>query len=146
MEFTATVSRRSSRGAGGPPGEAEVLRLNPQRRSLILEATGWSQLFDGTLNLEVAQGIVEQLLFHQPLINEPGSSVTYPPPYQDIPRKRGGYLYYPAIVSRRKVTAPALIRRAINPLPTRVEAFSDRCLRDFLQVVDDDEVACRVGT
>lgn len=123
-----------------------MLRLNPQRRSLILEATGWGQLFDGTLNLEVAQGIVEQLLLQQPLISEPGSSVTYPHPYQDIPLKRGGYLYYPATVSRHEVTAPTLIRRAINPLPTRVEAFSDRYLRDFLQVGDDDEVACRVGT
>ena len=146
MEFTARVSARSSRGIGGPPGEAEVLRLNPQRQTIILQATGWSQLIQGTLNLEVVQGIVEQLLSHEPLINEPGSSATYPPPYQGIPLMRRGYLYYVATVSRRDVPAPTLIRRAINPLPGRVEAFSDRCLRDFLQLVDGDEVVCRVGT
>ena len=56
MEFNARVGARSSRGLGGPPGEAEVLRLNPQRQVIILQATGWTQLIQGTLNLEVAQG------------------------------------------------------------------------------------------
>jgi hypothetical protein len=65
----------------GSVREAEVLRLNPQRQSLNLKVTGWSQLIPGTLNLEVAEGIVEQLLLQEPLINEPGSSVTYPTPH-----------------------------------------------------------------
>jgi hypothetical protein len=145
MEFIARVSSRSSRGAGGPPGEAEVLRLNPNRQTMILDATGWSQLIPGTLNLEVAQELVEQLLLFEPLIKEPGTSITYPSPYQRIPLMRRGYLYYVATLSRLDVSAPTLLRRAINPLPGRVEAFSDRCLRDFLRVVDGDEVVCRVA-
>jgi hypothetical protein len=123
-----------------------VLRLNPQRQTMILDATGWSQLTPGTLNLEVLPEIVERLLSLEPLIREPGASVMYPPPYQALPLMRGGYLYFAATVSRRDVSAPALIRRAINPLRGRIEAFSDRCLRDFLHVVDDDEVDCRVTT
>lgn len=123
-----------------------MLSLNPQRQTMILDATGWSQLTPGTLNLEVLPEIVERLLSLEPLIREPGASVTYPPPYQSLPLMRGGYLYFAATVSGRDVSAPALIRRAINPLHGRIEAFSDRCLRDFLDVVDDDEVVCRVAT
>jgi hypothetical protein len=147
IEFTARVSARSSRGDGGPPGETEVLRLNPQRQTMILDATGWNQLTPGTLNLEVAKEIVDQLLSLEPLINEPGASVTYPLPYQGLPLKRGAYLYYAATVSRRDISAPALIRRAINPPPvSRVEAFSDRCLRDFLHVEDGDDLVCKAAT
>jgi hypothetical protein len=145
MEFMARVSSRSSRGAGGPPGEAEVLRLNPQRQTMILDATGWSQLIPGTLNLEVAPELVEQLLLFEPLIREPGTSINYPPPYHRIPLMRHGYLYYVATLSSLDISAPALLRRAVNPLPGRVEAFSDRCLRDFLRVVDGDEVVCRMA-
>jgi hypothetical protein len=146
MKFIARVSSRSSRGAAGPPGEAEILRLNPHRETMILDATGWSQLIPGTLNLEVAKKLVEQLLLFEPLIREPGTSISYTPPYQRIPLMRHGYLYYVATLSSLDVSAPTLLRRAINPLPGRVEAFSDRCLRDFLGVVDGDEVVCRMAT
>jgi hypothetical protein len=60
--FVGHVSYRSSKGRSGPPGEKAVLELNPQRRRAILKATGWGDLEPGTLNLAVAQKMVEELL------------------------------------------------------------------------------------
>ena len=146
MEFTAKVSSRSSHDPRGPPGEAEVLKRTPQRRLKILEVTGWTEVVPRTLDLEVAPGIVDQLLSLSPVIEEAAASVVYGPPYQDIPRKGGGYLYYAATISRSGISAPTLIRRPVElQLPQRVEAFSDRYLHDFLRVDDGDKVFCRMG-
>ncbi len=146
FKFSAIVSSRSTKAAAsGPPGEKEILRLNPQRGATIRHATGWSQLVEGTLNLEVPRGVVSQLSSCTHLIFESPSQVTYPPPYQWIPEMRGGYFYYRATIEHQNKTAQALIRRAkTNPILTRVEAFSDRCLRDVLEVSDDDTVLCNI--
>lgn len=146
MEFKATVSARSSRGRGrgGPPGEAEVLQLNPQRREKLLAHTGWPVLFDGTLNLEVDESVVENLGRLTPAIREPGQTVKYPPPYEHVPNRRIAYLYFDAVLAHGGKEEQVLIRRAENPLKQRIEAFAPVRLRETLGLSDGDEVACKI--
>jgi CTP-dependent riboflavin kinase len=145
LDFDAIVSSRSSVGSLGPPGEAEILSLNPQRRVMILHATGWTNLVDGTLNLEVSAEVVPKLLSFKHLIYEEPATVRYPQRYAYIPTLRGGYLYYSATIEHENEVAPALIRRARNALPTRVEAFSNHILRGVLALSDGDRVVCHVS-
>jgi CTP-dependent riboflavin kinase len=147
LKFEGIVGSRSSKEGAprGPVGEAEILALNPQRRTAILAATGWSDLVPGTLNLEVEQRVVEGLLSCSPLIHEKGENVRYPEPYTHIPRLRVGYLYYRALIRSGDKSASVLIRRAINPLPRRVEAFAEGRLRELLGLSDGDRVICEVN-
>ena len=144
LTFRGTVGSRSSSGVGGPPGEADVLTLNPQRRDAILRATSWTDLVPGTLNLEVAEEAVHRLLLCNPVIREDGDSVKYPAQYTHIPKLRVGYLYYAARLKAGTKVTFVLIRRAVNPLKTRLEAFSDQRLREALALSDGDQVACEV--
>jgi len=147
LKFEGIVGSRSSKEGAprGPVGEAEILTLNPQRRTAILAATGWKDLFPGTLNLEVGQEVVEGLLSCSPLIREKGEDVKYPEPYTHIPKLRVGYLYYQASIRGGDRSASVLIRRAINPLPRRVEAFAEARLREMLSLSDGDRVICEVS-
>lgn len=141
--FQAKVGSRTSGGQlGGPPGESEVLALNPQRREKILLATGWKDLVPGTLNLEVVEDSVHRLLLCMPVIREKGEDVKYPQQYAHIPRLRVGYLYYWARIRKDEKIATVLIRRACNPLKTRLEAFSEHKLRDSLSLSDGETVVC----
>ena len=148
MQFNGVVSSRSSLhpqgGAVSPPGETEILRLNPKRREAILAATGWHDLFPGTLNLEVDSGVVDGLLTFEPALRECGANVIYPAAFSHIPAKRKGYLYYRALVSFSARSLPGLVRRAIVPLPRRLEVFSEYRLRDNLLVNDGDVVVCKI--
>lgn len=143
--FQATVGSRTSGGQlGGPPGESEVLALNPQRREKILQATGWKDLVPGTLNLEVVEDSVHRLLLCTPFIREKGEDVKYPQQYANIPKLRAGYLYYWARIKKGEKIATVLIRRACNPLKTRLEAFSEQKLRDSLSLTDGETVVCEI--
>lgn len=143
--FQAIVGSRTSAGqSGGPPGEAEVLALNPQRRDRILQATGWKDLVPGTLNLEVAEDSVHRLLLCAPVILENGEDVKYPRQDTHIQKLRVGYLYYWAKIKKGERTARVLIRRACNPLKNRLEAFSEQKLRDSLALSDGDSIVCEV--
>lgn len=144
IKFTATVSSRSTARLGGPPGEAKILELNPGRRQLLLGATGWGHIYPGSLNLEVVEDVICQLASCKPLVCEKADTIHYPEPYSRIPRLRDGYLYYFAVISRGNKEAAALMRRARNPIPTRIEAFSDRFLREHLGLTDGDQVICKV--
>lgn len=145
ISFEGVVGSRSSSGPSfGPPGEAEVLALNPQRRAAILAATGWNDIFPGTLNIEVAEEAADGLLRCTPLILERGEDVKYPPQYSQIPKLRIGYLYFRAMIKSRDRVASALIRRAVNPLKTRLEVFADQRLRAALALSDGDLVVCEV--
>lgn len=143
MEFIATISSRSSVGRFGPPGESEILALNPQRRTRILSATGWHDLFDGTLNLEVDERVVQRLVARTPTIREPGSEVKYPKGYQHIPRKRIAYLYFKGSVSFGDKFEDVLFRTSQNPLRNRIEAFAPLKIRDRLGLSDGDQVLCK---
>ncbi len=145
MDFTAIISSRSSARRSGPPGETEVLALNPQRRVKILNATGWSELFKGTLNLEVNEQVVQRLTSRSPTIRELGSEVNYPEKYQNIPIKRKAYLYFKAIICFGDKSEDVLIRTAENPLKNRIEAFAPVKLRDSLGLADGDQVLCRIN-
>lgn len=142
--FVATVSSRSSQKPGGPPSEREVLQLNPLRRERILQVTKWTDLFPGSLNLEVDADCVHRLLLCAPAIREDGEHVQYPAAYACIPKLRVGYLYFSGRLRKDDNMVPVLFRRAANPLARRIEAFSSRSLRDALSLVDRDTVICEV--
>lgn len=145
-KFPGTVeSRSSSAPVAGPPGEAEVLALNPTRRDRILQATGWKDLFPGTLNLKVTEDSVHRLLLCTPVVRERGDDAVYPPQYAHILKFRVGYLYFRARIKNGDRILSVLIRRACNPLPTRIEVFSELKLRDALAVSDGDSVVCEIG-
>ena len=118
--------------------------MNPQRRDRILKATGWKELCPGTLNLDVTEDCVHRLLLCTATIRERGEDVKYPEPYADIPKLRVGYLYYSGRIVNGNKTGTVLIRRACNPLKTRLEAFSDVKLRESLEMSDRDAIVCEV--
>jgi len=144
MKFNAVVSARSSKEQAGPPGEAEVLRLNPQRLSTLLAHTRWDRLIEGTLNLEVDESVVIELGMASPAVRESGDTVRYPAGYSHIPRKRGTYLYFDAILSHKGKSEAILIRTAEHPLKRRIEAFAPVQLRASLHLSDGDEVSCEI--
>ncbi len=130
MKFIGYVFFRSStEGATGPPGETEILALNPQRRTAILKATGWTGLEPGSLNLKVDSSVVIALGDYKSTFSESWTDVKYPPPYAGIPQLRIGYLYYKCVAHMGDDRQDCLVRRAINPLPDRVELFSSVSLK-----------------
>ena len=144
MKFKATISSRSSSHTSEPPGETEILNLNPQRREMILAKTGWKKLVEGTLNLEVSEDVVSQLLIKKPTIREPGNSVTYPSKFQYIPKIRKAYLYFKGTISKGNHSEKVLFRTAEKPLLDRLEAFAPVRLRENLSIADGDQVDCDI--
>ncbi len=143
LKFDGTVYSRSSARSKGPPGEAEILALNPARRDLILQKTEWSELFPGTLNLKVDRAVVKDLCKLRGKFRE--DPVTYPDKYASIPIKRGGYHYYSArlkLEDGRK--QPVLLRRCENPHKDVVEVLAPVGLRDTLGIVDGQSVNIRL--
>ena len=133
--FAGQVFFRSSKvGASGPPGEAQVLALNPGRRTRILAATGWADLEAGSLNLKVGTGVVDTLGTFAPLLSESASDIVYPAPYEHIPRQRKQYWYYSGILKRAGTRQAVLIRRAEVALPDRVELFAVASLTRTFQL------------
>jgi hypothetical protein len=115
LKFEGTFNPRSSERAGGPPGEAELLRYNPKRRQKLLQVTGWTTLEPGSLNLyDVDNSKVDELLTCKALYEEVGREVIYP--YQrHIPSERGTYYYYAGIAGFGGKVQQVLVRRALNP-------------------------------
>jgi CTP-dependent riboflavin kinase len=146
MIINGVVRFRSSRidAPDGPPGEAAVLALNPQRRDAILKVTGWPNLEPGTLNLEVAKGVVDSLLDFKPSLIESGDSIVYPVPYQSIPKMRGEYYYFTAIGIAHGISRDVLVRRAKTAIPRRLELFAATSLKNDLTVGDGDTVSVKV--
>jgi hypothetical protein len=144
ISFEAIIGSRSSVNVGGPPGETEVLSLNPARRERILSSTGWSDLSPGSLNLEVADEWVHKLLLCEPLLVEDAKDIKYPSPYAHIPKLRVGYLYYTGTIKKGDSASPVLIRRACNPLKGRLEAFAADKLRVCLALSDGERVVCEI--
>ncbi len=157
IRFEGKVSTRTAKQPGGPPGETEIINLNPQRLKLILDKTGWSQLFPGTMNILVPKNCIlrseyymtaaDAILLEKPLIQELGSTIKYPPSFQWITELRVGYLYYPAIIENDIYQQKALIRRTCNNrgIDSILEAFAPIKLREALHVSDGDIVVCKVG-
>ena len=148
MIFKGMVRRRSS---ADPPrqqkvaGEAEIFRCNPKRKRRIMRATGWETVFDGTLNLVVANGVVEGLNDLCPLFFERPEDMKHPTNPR-IPVIRGGYYYYMASASARSAAHEVLVRRAGNPHDERcVELVAPVKLMEHLQVDDGDQIEVAVG-
>jgi CTP-dependent riboflavin kinase len=146
LQFEAEVRLRSSRPGAvkkGPAGEAELLQLNPQRLQAIRQLTGWSDVYPGTLNLQVNECVLDELLSIQPGWFEPPETIRHPSP--KIPFLRGGYLYYTCRIKNEVATAAGLLRRPrINPIAGRLEVFGALKLRDVLQVDEHDFVVVTV--
>jgi hypothetical protein len=147
MTFSGRVQFRSSAGpsAGtGPPGESEIQRLNPARERRILAATRWPTLAPGSLNLEVENGVLDNLGRLVPIVVEQGSEIVYPAPFQEIPKLRRAYWYYIALVSKHELRQSALVRRAENPVPRRVEMFSSIPLTKHFGLKEGDILTVEV--
>ncbi len=145
MQFSGKVFPRSTARLGGPPGEAEVLALNPQRREAILNATDWHSLEPGSLNRAVDYAVPETLLRFKPALVEEGTSVKYPRAYSYIPGLRKRYFYFGGIGAVRDIRLAVLIRRAEVPTyPGLVELLSRWDLRTSLDLEDGDIVTVEI--
>ena len=145
MKFDGRVRFRSStRPDAGPPGEAEVQRLNPQRAQQILNATGWNSLEPGSLNLTVDDSVLNALLRFTPALTEDAANVQYPAQYQHIPKLRKAYYYYAGTARVETKHQPILVRRAHNPVPRRVELFAAVSLKDYFAVWEGDAVTVEI--
>ncbi|EKO3844427.1 TPA: hypothetical protein P0E36_005400 [Vibrio harveyi] len=147
MEFSGLVKARSSSQCVnvGPPGEAEVMRLNPRRVEKMKLSMGWGELAEGSLNLMVSEKFVHELLLCEPVFKENGSEVIYPSEFQHIPQLRVGYLYYSGIAKASNgKSCQVLVRRACNALNDRVELFSNMVLREHLYLEDNDRLSVEI--
>jgi hypothetical protein len=145
ITFQAIITSRSSRMLGGAPGEAEIQARNPDRGARILRATGWSKLEPGSLNLDVHKDAVHRLLLCEPVLRESAETFSYPPgDYAHIPSLRVGYLYFPGFLVKG-IRVPVLFRRAMNPIPRLIEAFSAESLRATLALSDADVIVCELN-
>jgi CTP-dependent riboflavin kinase len=148
MIFEGVVQLRSSAGQSahsGPPGESEVMRLNPGRELAIRGATGWQSLSPGSLNLRVDDAVLKELSLLRPQFEEPASGVTYPRGYEHIPKLREAYWYYAAVARNGNAEHSVLVRRAKNPVPRVVELFADVSLRDALNLRPGDIVSVEIN-
>ncbi len=146
LRFTGTVGFRSSLpNASGPPGETEVLALNPQRVTGILRVTGWTALEPGSLNLSVSNDVIDSLKKLTPTWEEDGATVIYPPGFEHIPRKRGAYLYFLAEAQVSGKRQQVLVRTARNALGSRVELFAPVSLRSYFGLQQKNWVVVEVN-
>lgn len=146
MTVTGVVSRRSSvENPVGPPGEKEIQALNPARKERILEYTGWAKLEPGSLNLDVAESVLDLLLSFDPAITEPGTTIIYPEAHKTIPLMRKAYFYYDAEARANGNSIPVLVRRAEVPPRAIVELFAPENIRTTLDVEDGDAVDIILG-
>lgn len=145
MIFEGTVRRRSSADPPIQPavaGEAEIFRCNPQRKRRIMKETGWAEVFDGTLNLDVDARVPAHLRAMPPLFWERPEDIRHPTQPR-IPERRGGYIYYKAIASARDKVQEVLVRLANKPPSPRergVALVAPVKLREHLQI----DVGCQV--
>jgi hypothetical protein len=143
--FDGRVQFRSSVSPGmGPPGEAEILALNPERERRIRSVTGWPRLQAGSLNLTVKPDVLEALAKFPPTLVEDGTAISYPSPYAHIPKVRGAYLYYAATFRLDELSEGVLVRRARNPVPGRVELFAAISLKDTFGLSAGSQVKVEV--
>lgn len=145
MKFEGIVRPRSTANPNGPPGEAAVLKLNPQRGENILRVTGWTSLSPGSLNLGVSSDVPDKLLAFEPAWVEDAKNVIYPPQYAHIPIRRKKYFYYRGIASADGKSADVLVRRAeVPPYSGLAEVFAKCSLRTFLGVADGGVVEIQI--
>lgn len=140
---SAQVFSRSSRSTEGPPGERDLMELNPERVEGILALCGWSRLEPGTLNLSLGFSFDDVAQSIAPGFYEAGSEVVYPDGYLHIPKLRVGYWYYQGYLHYQGKHLPVLFRRAVTPNSAEViEVFAECSVREALSVTDGASVLC----
>ena len=143
MKLIGKVFSRT-KGVSSPndaPSETEILKLNPQRKSLILSNTAWGDIASGTLNLSVSEESFSLLENFTVTFKENGLNVIYPEASKNIPIMRGEYRYYKANISTEKV----LIRCAKKPHSRKViEILAEHNLRNKLDLSDKDVITIEV--
>lgn len=127
-----------------PPGEAEVLRMNPHRAGRLCEVTGWSRLEPGTLNLVIEEKPFVAMKCISPAFVEDGASIVYPPEFAHIPKERGPYLYYRARATVGERSEEVLVRRPTNPISTTIELYAAVKLMDALNIGNGDSVTVEI--
>ena len=145
MIFAGRVRFRSSlrsHAPSGPPGEAEIQRLNRARVERVLAATGWDRLAPGTLNLEVPQTVVGALALHIPILTESAGDITYPPAYDYIPKMRRAVTgYFEGRAHKGSCSVAVLVRRAEVPVKGIVELLSSEQLTEKLGLAEGECLA-----
>jgi hypothetical protein len=152
LEFTGSYYKRSSAYPSGsrprnvPPGERELLELNPDRLDRIRAATGWSTMERGSLNLAVSPADFAALLSLAPALIEPAVLIRYPSPHEWIPVDRAEYRYYLATASFGDKSHAVLARRAKTPAPNSfpVELFATDNLSKYFDLEVGDTIRVRV--
>jgi hypothetical protein len=127
-----------------PPGEAEVLRMNPHRADRLCAITGWPRLEAGSLNLLIAAEPFEALMRVTPLWIEDGASIVYPPRFACIPKDRGPYRYYRARATVGERSEEVLVRRPTNAISTTIELYAPVKLMASLRVANGDNVTVEI--
>jgi hypothetical protein len=149
MRLCGTVRLRSSVASASarvqmPPGETEVLAMNPHRAIRICSLTGWPRLEAGSLNLVVPQEPFDALARLTPLWVEDGASIVYPARFADIPKKRGPYLYFRGCAKVGDRCEDVLVRRPRNPISNTIELYAPVNLMQSLAVADTEQVTVEV--
>lgn len=145
LRISGVVKLRSSVAPKGarelsPPGEAEVLQMNPHRAKKLCAITGWGRLEPGTLNVVIAAEPFAALRNIAPVWIEDGASIVYPPRFANIPKDRGPYLYYRARATVCDRCEEVLVRRPTNAISTTIELYAPVNLMDALKIYNGGAV------
>lgn len=146
FDFEGRVRFRSSKpGARGPAGEAELMRINPDRARELCRVAGWDRVESGSLNLRVEAWVVEELSKLRPAYFEASDRIRYPNGKSRIPELRGGYLYYHGEISKSGHAVSVLVRRAKDkPLNGLVEVYAAVSLKERFGLREQDTVMVTV--
>lgn len=140
-KFTGQVYSRSSVSDSGPPGETEILKHNPQRIIKLIELCSFDSLEPGTLNLKVDESVVKFLKNQNASWLESPNEINPPNDHYNIHCKRGGYKYFSGVIIKDIYSIKIIVRiGAVNPLPHTVEIYSNRKVRDKLELTDGDKI------
>lgn len=138
-----------------PNSEACICANNIHRRRRLLAATRWDDLYNGSLNLWVAQddedglAAVREIEAAEPAVVEPWDQDWVPTGYKDqVARERQGWQYWKATVFGGSANREVLVRRPGKVPPDHdrlLEAYAPVRLRDALNVDNGDRVEIEVN-
>lgn len=146
LSITGQVFSRSTHPSfkpGDPPGEKEILALNPEREENLERIANSEYLYGGTLNLRTDS--LPNKIFQSiaPVAFEAGIQVIYPSKFAHIPKQRIGYWYYKGFICSKDRCRPVLFKYPDIPYNVfTLEVFSAHHLRDELSLSDNELVIC----
>lgn len=144
--LAGTVYSRSSAQAFNtedPPGERELMTLNPLREKFLKDISGWESVYAGSLNLYTTNPPHEINQRISAVAYEAGVDVNYPDAHASVPKERFGYWYYTGFLFFSGKIAQVLFRYPDFRKDSLVlEVFSSEKLRTTLELSDGDRVLC----